>query len=261
MNVNHYLERIKYSGDLEASLKTLTLLHQSHLRTVPFENLDIPLSRNIELSLPKIYQKVVNERRGGFCYELNSLFCWLLRELGFEVSMLSAQVFDGEAFGSKFDHLFLLVHFADQQVLADVGFGDSYDDPLIFDESVQTQASRTYQIKAQGDMFTLYQLRDDDTFVPQYQFTRQTFQLADFAAMCVYHQTAPESIFTQKQVCTLLTSSGRVTLANGYLIITDVENNEKIKTVIKSEAEYRHLLKTHFEMELPSDVQLNKFIA
>jgi arylamine N-acetyltransferase len=97
--------------------------------TVPFENLDIPLGHPIVLSLPSFYDKIVRRRRGGFCYELNGLFGWLLEQLGFAVLMLSALVFHGVPPGPEFDHLVLLIEM-EERLIADVGFGDSFLEPL-----------------------------------------------------------------------------------------------------------------------------------
>ena len=113
---------------------------------MPFENLDIrPLGRSIDFDLAALEEKIVRRRRGGFCYELNGLFAALLRELGFGVTMLAAGVARGDgSFGPEFDHLTLLVRAAagvegqsaasgkpsDTSWLADVGFGDSFREPL-----------------------------------------------------------------------------------------------------------------------------------
>lgn len=78
MNVSDYLKRIGICHAIEPTLSNLRRLHLSHMRSVPFENLDIHMGNVIELSLPKLYKKIVVDRRGGFCYELNGLFYWLL---------------------------------------------------------------------------------------------------------------------------------------------------------------------------------------
>jgi len=85
-------------------------LHVRHLLSVPFENLDIHLGRPIILDQELFYNKIVRDRRGGYCYELNGCFAWLLRELGFGVSMLSARVAGKNGgFSPDFDHMTLLV--------------------------------------------------------------------------------------------------------------------------------------------------------
>ncbi len=98
---------------------------------MPFENLDIVARTPISLDLEAIHEKVVTRRRGGFCYELNGLFAWLLEQLGYDVTRLSARTvegIDGEL-GPEFDHLVLQVDLAEPW-LADVGFGDTFRTPL-----------------------------------------------------------------------------------------------------------------------------------
>src|SRR3954447_25028309 len=105
MEIDAYLKRIAYRGSREPTVETLRQLHRAHLLAVPFENLDIPLGNPIVLSVPSFYDKIVERRRGGFCYELNGLFAWLLEQLGFHVELLSAGVFSGNRPGPEFDHL------------------------------------------------------------------------------------------------------------------------------------------------------------
>src|SRR5436853_6959712 len=110
MNVAAYLQRINYNGPMKPTAETLRHLHRAHLLTVPFENLDIHLGREIVLDAERIVAKVVEQRRGGFCYELNGAFAGFLVALGFDVKMLAAGVgrADG-SFGPLFDHMALLV--------------------------------------------------------------------------------------------------------------------------------------------------------
>src|ERR1035438_798540 len=108
MDVESYLRRIEDDGPRQPSSATLRGLHRQHLFTVPFENLDIALKTPIWLDLALLYDKIVRRRRGGFCYELNGLFCGLLIALGFRVQMLSARVRrDDGGFGPAFDHMLL----------------------------------------------------------------------------------------------------------------------------------------------------------
>ena len=110
MNVPAYLNRIAYRGPTELTSETLCILHCRHLETVPFENLDISRSRPIVLDENRIVHKVVEEHRGGFCYELNSAFGALLRALGFQVTLLSGRVARADGSDSpEFDHLALRV--------------------------------------------------------------------------------------------------------------------------------------------------------
>jgi N-hydroxyarylamine O-acetyltransferase len=131
MDISKYLERINYHGSPESTVETLQALHEAHLLSVPFENLDIALGREIVLDEAALWRKIVEHRRGGFCYELNGLFVLLLRALGFQVDMLSAEVAGSTGeFGPEFDHMTLLVHL-EKDWIADVGFGDSFRRPLL----------------------------------------------------------------------------------------------------------------------------------
>src|SRR5918996_1064044 len=156
MDVNAYLERIDYRGPLAPSAETLRRLHVAHLLAVPFENLSIHAAEPVVLEDDSLFDKVVARRRGGFCYELNGLFAALLRALGFHVEMLSAAVArrDG-GFGPEFDHMTLLVTL-EERWLADVGFGDSFVEPLLLDErGEQAQGRHAYRVTPDGDYLVM----------------------------------------------------------------------------------------------------------
>jgi len=135
MDIRTYLERIGYDKPVRLDVESLFGLHRTHLLTVPFENLDIHLGLPIQLSADALWNKIVIHRRGGFCYELNGMFAWLLKQIGFEVIYLNGRVYNSEGKrGQDFDHLALLVRIpsAGQFWLADVGFGDSFFRAIAF---------------------------------------------------------------------------------------------------------------------------------
>jgi N-hydroxyarylamine O-acetyltransferase len=215
-----YLERIAYSGSMEPSAETLRALQRAHMFTVPFENLDIHLGRKIVCDENRFLQKIINEHRGGFCYELNGAFAVLLRELGFQVTLLSARVARADdTYGPDFDHLTLRVDL-EEPWLADVGFGESFLDPLRLQPNLeQPQIGRVYRLTEVEDTFHM-EVRVGDKWKSQYSFTLQPRQLSDFTAMCHYQQTSPESHFTRNRICSRATPDGRVTLSTGKLIET-----------------------------------------
>ena len=147
MDVQAYLNRINYDGTVAPTAETLRQLHLAHLLSVPFENLSIHAGEQIVLEDEALFRKIVSRRRGGFCYELNGLFAALLRALGFEVAMLSAQVAnDDGGFSRDFDHMTLMVT-SEQRWLVDVGFGDSFIEPLSLDRrEAREQRNRAYRI-------------------------------------------------------------------------------------------------------------------
>ena len=247
MEIEAYLKRIGYSGSREPSVESLRLLHRAHMLTVPFENLDIPLGRPIVLSLPSFYDKIVRRRRGGFCYELNGLFGWLLEQLGFPVRILSARVFDGTRPGPEFDHLVLLIEM-EERLIADVGFGDSFLEPLGLDIGEgHGPCGSSYRLTG-SDSERILQRRRESDWEPPYVFSLTPRRLFEFNAMCQHHQTSSESIFTRKAVCSLAIPDGRITLSNNHLII--MAGGRREEQEVAGEEEYRALLKTRFGIDL-----------
>jgi len=243
----------------QPSAACLRALHRQHLFTVPFENLDIPLKNTISLDLARLYDKIVVRRRGGFCYELNGLFCELLTAMGFQVQMLSARVRrDDGIFGPEFDHMLLKVEL-EEPWLADVGFGESFVNPIVFRTGGADEVNgRTYSLVPAGDEWQL--LREDENGrVPQYCFRDVPRQLSDYTEMCHFQQTSPESGFTKRWVCSKATPDGRVTLANMRLIVTRGGNREE--SLLTTEAEVRRCLRDQFGIEFPGSADLNKLIA
>lgn len=243
LDIQKYLDRINYHDALEQTLDTLQALHEAHLLAVPFENLDIHCGRETHLDEPTLFTKIVENRRGGFCYELNGLFAALLTALGYKVTFLSAEVArdDGE-FSPAFDHLALLVHL-EENWLVDVGFGDSFLRPVQITQAFeQVQGEHAYRFERSGDYWILQY--KEDSWKSSYRFTLYPYKLTDFVERCRFHQSAPESHFTQKRVCTLATLSGRVTLSEQKLIVTT--GKERQERLLKSQDEYLATLAEQF---------------
>lgn len=213
--------------------------------SVPFENLDIHLGRPISLDEAALFDKIVTRRRGGFCYELNGLFCALLHELGFRVTMLSAEVArQSGGFSPPYDHLALAVHF-DAPWLADVGFGNGFRLPVSLNNTAgQPQGDSAYLIRPDGDYRLLLRSDTGGDWTPQFRFTLQPHSLADFAERCRFHQTSPESHFTQGRICTLATPEGRVTLTGMRRIETTAAG--RIESEIPGQADYAATLRARF---------------
>jgi N-hydroxyarylamine O-acetyltransferase len=254
MDIEAYLQRINYDGSRHPTAQTLRELQLAHLQSVPFENLSIHAAEPIVLDDDALFDKIVRRRRGGFCYELNGLFCGLLRGLGFRVEMLAAGVAnDGEGFGPEFDHMLLLVSL-DERWIADVGFGDSFLEPLRLDVSEeQTQGARAYKFIEEGELRVLLQRGYDSQWKPQYSFTLQPHNYPDYAATCDYHQTSPESHFTKGRVCTRATPDGRITLSELRLITTN-SSGERSEKLLADEAEYADALREHFGVTMQRQI-------
>ncbi len=252
MNIEAYLDRINYRGSLEPTAQTLRDLQVAHLLTVPFENLSIHAKEPIVLGDEPLFDKIVVRRRGGFCYELNGLFAALLRALGFKVEMLSARVANAEGdFGPDFDHMVLMVTL-EERWLADVGFGDSFREPLLLDyQGEQTQDDDAYRIASHNPHLILSQRRGDGEWKDQYRFTLQPHAYPDYAGMCHYHQTSPQSHFTRARICTRATPEGRITLSEMRLITTNKDHGRQ-EQILTSDDEYQAALREHFGIVMTS---------
>lgn len=240
-----YLARLGVSRDqVTTDLPGLTLLHERHLRTVPFENLSIHLGEPIVLDVDALVDKLTVRHRGGFCYELNGAFASLLTTLGFDVTLYEARV-GPDGTGMRFDHLCLRVGLAGGDHLADVGFGASFLRPLDLGVSAaQVDPAGTYEIVPAGDG----ELDMVENGTTQFRFATAPRALADFADACRYHQTSPDSHFTRGTVCSLATAAGRTTISGRTLILT--EGGRRSEHAIASDAELLDLYRRHFGIAL-----------
>ncbi|WP_246002262.1 arylamine N-acetyltransferase family protein [Allorhizocola rhizosphaerae] len=238
-----YLERIGASRD--SSLQELQL---RHLMSVPFENLSIHLVEPIVLDPVRLAAKIVERRRGGFCYELNGAFAGLLAELGHDVKLMQGRVITPEGLGIPYDHLALRVG----PWLVDVGFGSFAHHPLRLDTGDEQ--------KDPAGVFQVVQAPDGDLDVikdgvPEYRLDLRPRELRDFTAGCWWHTTSPLSHFTRKTVCSLLTADGRITLSGKTLTRTveGVATKRELAGDDEIRAAYRELFGIVLE---PSDLRL-----
>jgi N-hydroxyarylamine O-acetyltransferase len=248
-SVASYLDRIAYSGSTGPTAENLRALHRAHLLAVPFENLDISLGRKIVANESAILAKVIDLRRGGFCYELNRAFAALLQALGFQVTLLSARVArESGGEGPEFDHLTLRVDLAEAW-LADVGFGDSFLEPLRLEPGIeQVDAAGRFRLMEDGSRWYMQKSEPDGSWKQQYSFSLQPRRLEEFAAMCHFHQTSSESSFTQKRICSRATADGRITASEMKLIVTS--NGQREERKLNSAEEWSSTLQEQFGITL-----------
>ncbi|GAA4891221.1 arylamine N-acetyltransferase [Streptomyces coeruleoprunus] len=242
-----YLDRIGAPRPAAPTADALHDLHLRHLRTVPFENLSIHLGEAVSLDEEAILAKLLDARRGGFCYELNGAFALLLRTLGYGVRLLEARVHTGNGtVGIPYDHLALRVEAADGSLwLADVGFGDHAHHPLAFDErGDQKDPGGVFRIAgaADGDLDVL---RDGK---PRFRLTPRPRTLPDFATGAWWHTTSPQSHFTRGPICSRLTETGRITLRDRLLITT--ESGERTEQTLAEDEVVLAAYRKHFGITL-----------
>jgi N-hydroxyarylamine O-acetyltransferase len=265
--VKLYLDRINIShenGIPVPSVNLLQTLQNAHMQAIPFENLSIMYKeymskKAISLKFKDLYQKVVLNKRGGFCFELNALFSWLLEKLGFKVYCLPARVVIDENYNPPYgiiDHMTLLVEL-DESYLVDVGFGDSFRNPIrMLTESVERYGlTRRYRITKIDDFhvdplnhlsykFSYERFNSDlKVWERQFEFSDQHLTVSDFTDSCEWMETSETSGFTKRVVISRATTDGRITLSNKTFTTTDIKGSRKQS--LKKEG-FSKLLYNHF---------------
>ncbi len=252
MNLQTYLDRIEYTGSLEPNLETLRAVHRAHLLSIPYENLDIHLGRTLTLEVRDAYERIVLEHRGGWCFEMNGLLVWALREIGFEVRLLFGSVERTDLTGSPYgDHLVLLVMIERQRFVADVGFGDGFLEPLPLLEAESVQRGFAYRLErvASGPREHWVVHNHPRGSAKRFDFTLEPHDLQDFASRCTWLQTAPESGFVKTTVCQKSTLDGFITLRGATL--TTLTPHQETKRVLETQHDFETVLRDEFRIRLP----------
>jgi len=258
MNQAAYINRISYSGELGPTLNILHKLQKSHLMSIPFENLDIHLGIPIELNISRIFEKIVLNNRGGFCYELNGLFYKLLTSIGFTTKRISARVYDkNNEYGQEYDHLAAVVSLNGIDYLVDVGFGEFTFGPLRLElDKIQNDVTGDFVIEKFDQDYLRVSKIEDGELQPEYIFKNVHREFDEFEDMCNYHQTNPESHFTQKKLISIPTENGRITLTNDKLKIR--ANNSTEEKDLKDETEFEKELRNYFKIRTEEKPAANR---
>jgi N-hydroxyarylamine O-acetyltransferase len=218
VDLKAYLARIGYAGRVDPSLATLQGLHFAHATSIPFENLDILLGREISLELDALQSKLVAGRRGGYCFEHNTLFAAVLDLVGFQVTRLAARVRFGSTAIRPRSHMLLSVKVDGQPWLADVGFGG---EGLLYPLPIQNreksrQFGWTFRVEGEGECQVLQSLHTDGWF-DLYTFTQEPQYPIDYVVASHFTATHPHSPFVQSLVAQRQNRETRFTLRNHEL--------------------------------------------
>lgn len=239
-----YLNRIDYHDKIEVNVESLKALQRHHLASVPFENLDIMNKTSIQFDKDYLSEKIICQKRGGICYELNGLFAELLRCIGFDVSYLSAKV---PCYDNEFDHLFLLVKL-EEEWLVDVGYGDGFFTPLQLVEDIPQEDNKgIFRILRQSNEYELWR-NENNADSLEYTFTLMPRQLGDFYERCRFFEVDEESRFNKNRLCSLEKFDERISLTDSRLLYTNMGIQNRID--IKSEKEFENSLKNVFNIRL-----------
>lgn len=211
-----YLNRIGYNGQPKPTLSCLIAVHRCHALTIPYENLDIQFGIPIRHEIEPIFHKLVTCRRGGWCYEMNGLLGWALKEIGFNVLRAPGGIHRREHGDSVWNnHLVLLVEL-DRLYVADLGLGDGMREPLPLEAGVYQQSDLTFRVEEQEDK-TWRIFNHSFGYPTDYDVRVEPVNETQLSAYAVHLQTSPNSVFVQNLDCELM-SDNAITCLTGRVL-------------------------------------------
>ena len=244
--LDRYFARIGYTGPRDVTAATLRAVHRAHLLAIPYENLDIHLDRAISLDEDAMFRKLVDERRGGWCYEMNGVLSRVLCTIGFDVRRVGGAVNRAIRGDGAIDNHLVLVVTLDRPWIVDTGLGDGFLEPLPLEPGAYRQGFFDYTISRDGDW---WRVRNHPFGVESFDFTLAPRTLDSFAARCHELQTSPESNFVKTTVCERFEEDGLVILRGA--VLRQVTETGVVETVIQDADEYAHVLRDRFGLALP----------
>lgn len=254
-DLDGFFRRIAYGGPRTPTLETLKALHYAAALAIPFENLDVLAKRGIRIDLPSVQKKLVGDRRGGYCFEINALFMSVLQALGFAVTPFIARVrwMSPDNVPTGRSHMLLRVDLPEGPFIADVGFGGlTMTSPIRFEvDSVQETPHEPRRLIRHGDGYEL-QAPLDGIWVSIYRFNEEVQTSADYEIANWYTSTHPQSIFTQFLLVARPFPDRRVTLLNADLTIRHLDGGVEKRT-LETTQEIAEALKEYFELLLSDD--------
>jgi N-hydroxyarylamine O-acetyltransferase len=254
LDLESYFRRIGYTGARTPTLATLRPLQAHHPRAIPFENLDTLSGRPVRLDLDSLQRKLVQSRRGGYCFEQNLLLGEALRSLGFKVRGLAARVTWNapQGFVSARTHMLLQLDLEEGPHLADVGFGGmTLTGPLRLVADIEQETPHEpFRLLAEGPHFVM-QAKVRDGWRSLYQFDLQEQVVADYEVTNWYLANHPESRFVRNLVAARPAPDRRLALLNNELAVHHLGGPSE-RRVLESVAALRDVLENALQIELPN---------
>lgn len=254
-----YLSRIGAEGVTEVSLNNLNILQKAHLLSVPYENYDIWSLKPTSLAYDILFDKIVVRHRGGYCFELNGLFGWLLRELGYEVEEYFGRWLKDEPLQVPARrHRILKVKVENREFIADVGVGQrTFLTPLEFIyDKVQNREGVDYRITKNERGESVVEMKSDDKWIAVYSFDSAPQAPIDFTYVHYFCANEPTSVFRSNLFVHLPTANGRNSIATVQdpetglmtqkLSILDGERSET--RYLRTDRDLKEALENHFRI-------------
>ncbi|XP_015266029.1 PREDICTED: arylamine N-acetyltransferase, pineal gland isozyme NAT-10-like isoform X2 [Gekko japonicus] len=279
MKLKEYFARISYKGPLRPlDLKTLTAVLQCHIRSVPFENLNIHCGETIGFGLEAAYEKIVQSHRGGWCLENNLLLSWVFQTMGYDVTLLGGHVYVPleDRYDAAMNHLLLKVVIDSKVYIADGGFGIAFQlwEPLeLVSGKDQPQKPGIFHVTEDNGVWYFDKIKrkvyssdpenkslyfdgpEDLACKKIYSFTLKPRTIEEFLEQSTILQTVPESLFVKKSICSLQTTSGFQVLIGWTLTETKYDYKDNMDLVERTTLTDEEVEKT---LEEPFNIRLKK---
>ncbi len=256
MDLAAYFSRVGFGGAAAPTIETLQALHRLHISAIPFENLDVLLGRRIDMAAEAVERKLVAGRRGGYCFEHNTLFRSVLDGIGFRTEAFLARVRRNVPAGVRtgLTHMVLRVTVGERPWLVDVGFG-SLGSPwpvrLDVDGEQETPLEPRRISSRDGALGFLHQARLGLEWVDLYEFTLQPAAAIDFEMGNWFSCTHPQAHFTNNLVATRVDGTRRLSIFNREFLVRELDGSAQ-RHEIQSPAELIAILGERFGLEFPA---------
>jgi N-hydroxyarylamine O-acetyltransferase len=246
-----YAERIGFTGELRPSAECLREVHLAHATHVPFENIEVLMRRPVPLDIESLWKKLVVDRRGGYCFEQNTLFAAVLEKIGFRVTRLAARVRLGGTGITSRGHMLLAVEADGRKFLVDVGFGGDallYPIPWVPGETAG-QFAWQYRLMVEAPGYLLQTWRADG-WVDLYSFTMEEQYAVDYEVANYHTATHPDSFFRKQLMVHMPGPEVRVTLFDRRLMERRPEGSTEV--VLADDAAVLETLASRFGLHFPA---------
>jgi N-hydroxyarylamine O-acetyltransferase len=252
-----YLKRVGLDVGPPPGVETLTALHEAHLGTIPFENLDILLGRPIDLGLPALQAKLVTQHRGGYCFEQNTLFRTALESLGYAVTALAARVRAGSSVLRPRTHMLLRIDLDAGPYLADVGFGaDGFVHPLRLENGVEGWCGSTGHRLQEEEGLWVLQGNLAGEWMDLYAFTLEPHFPVDFEMANHFTSTYPRSPFVQTLTAQRSWPDGGVILRDRILTLREGSTSRTLW--VQDPEHLLEMLAQHFGLSFPAGTRFSR---
>nr|WP_315029886.1 arylamine N-acetyltransferase [uncultured Chryseobacterium sp.] len=236
-----YLKRIHYSGEIEKNINVLKKIHQLHPKHIPFENIDSYTGTVPSLNIDDVYQKLILDFRGGYCFEQNLLLSEILKYIGFEIELQLGRVVwkrEEDSTAAK-THVLLIADMDGEKYLIDCGFGTvTLTTPLVLNNNEPQQTPNgLFKISQQSGNYILWIWKEK--WLPVYRFSLEQVDPIDLEIANWYLSTFPESNFKKNLVLSKVNENARYTFTDHTLNIRWESGEKESVSIDNNEGLYR----------------------